>query len=83
MISPHSALCQVQSCELETDLSSTEHQPSLDSSASILDQIKLGNSILTSEQKHIVQQLLLQYSDVFSMNDMDIGFTGLVSTKSF
>jgi transposase InsO family protein len=77
VIAPHSVLCQIQSCEIEMDLTS-EHGSTTNFDNSILDQIKLGNSILTSDQKLIVQHLVSEYSDVFSLNDLDVGFTGLV-----
>jgi dUTPase len=77
VIAPHSVLCQIQSCEIEMDLTS-EHGSTTNFDNSILDQITLGNSILTSDQKLVVQHLVSEYSDVFSLNDLDVGFTGLV-----
>jgi transposase InsO family protein len=81
VINPSSILCQIQSCEFETKFNSSEQNNSINLCDSILDQIELSSPILTSEQTLTVHQLISEYSDVFSMNDMDIGFTGLVKHK--
>ena len=49
--------------------------------ATILDQLDLPESRLDPDQMSQVHDLLVQYGDVFSKNDMDVGFTGLVKHK--
>ena len=49
--------------------------------SSIFDQIDLDTSALAEDQKVFVQDFLTEWSDVFSSNDLDIGFTGIVKHK--
>jgi hypothetical protein len=83
VISPNSNLGQVQTCELESDLAENNNQVTQKSSVpvTILDQLDLPESRLDPDQMYQVQDLLIQYSDVFSKDDMDVGFTGLVRHK--
>lgn len=83
VISPNSNLGQVQTCELESGTSENNNQVTVKSSvpATILDQLDLPESRLDPDQMTQVHDLLIQYGDVFSKNDMDVGFTGLVKHK--
>ena len=76
VVCPNSALCQVQSCELE--LQAPDCEVSTDTSHSMSDQIDLDSAILSPDQKLEVQSLIEEWSDVFSANDLDIGLTSLV-----
>ena len=83
VISPNCKLGQIQACELETKVPEFEGQaPDVHSAdLSHLEQLRLPESSLNPDQMSQVQELLIQYADVFSKNDMDVGFTGLVKHR--
>ena len=85
IINPNSTLCQVQACELESDpepIDPTHVSMGTDSSvSSITDQIDLGSSNLTDEQRSQVKDFISGWEGVFAQNDLDIGFTNLVKHK--
>jgi hypothetical protein len=55
VISPNSVICQLQACDLDTDVESVNRLTGKsDSSESILDKLDLTQSVLTTDQRIIV-----------------------------
>lgn len=75
-----SILCQVQSCQLESD--SPDFQESYPSSTSCSSSIvDLGPSKLSDPELLLAQKLINDYDDVFSKDDMDVGLTSMVKHR--
>ena len=81
VITPNMALCQVQSCTIESSLEEHDSSVSGTSGESPLCSMDLTQCDLTEEQKQLVFEMLAQVADVFSQNDLDVGFTNLVRHK--
>ena len=80
VISPNSNIGQVQ---LESVIRESNNQTRERSSvsATILNQPNLYESCLDPDQMSHIQDLLIQYCNVFSKDDVGVGFIGLVKHK--
>ena len=82
VISPNSVICQLQACDLDMDMESMRQElPGRYNSDTLNENIDLTESVLTEDQVTRVRQFLGEWSDVFSANDLDIGFTSVVKHK--
>ena len=81
VISPSCVICQVQSCQIESDIPAENKVSDIELNDSVLDQLDLSQSDLSEDQRTLVRNLVSKWEDVFSRNDLDIGITGLVKHK--
>ena len=75
-VEPSEIVCELQHAEVEC-LSETPSDTSSTEPNDFLSQFQLPD-ILTEEEKTKAQELLLEFQDVFSTGDMDIGRTNLM-----
>jgi transposase InsO family protein len=79
IIPPHAVICEIHHATVvsldkasgETDSSSTTED--------WMSHFKLEESMLTSKDVNSVKKFLHSWKDIFSQNDLDVGFTNLVS----
>lgn len=81
IISPGSILCQIQMCQIVSDMSAKEPEHVNTPMESWIQQVNLDNSNLTHSQKHEVLNLIADWHDVFSKHDLDVGLTSLVKHR--
>ncbi len=76
-------ICQVQSCDVDDrphDAAKDADGDGGSSKLSFIDRIDISSS-LTTDQQTLVKQFLMEWPDIFSQDDLDIGFTGIVKHK--
>ena len=76
MIAPSSVLCQVQSCNVVTELDESEKINIPDEPW--MEKINIANADLTGNEKSQVYNFIAEWNQVFSKNDLDVGLTSLV-----
>jgi dUTPase len=79
VVSPGSVICQVQACELVSELPVGEHVDIPDEPW--LNKIDLSKAVLTEHQKVEVKNLVADWHQVFSKHDLDVGITNLVKHR--
>jgi hypothetical protein len=70
---PQKAICEVQPVTIETQLT-----PNSDEDIKLLEEVDITKSDLNKEQLDIGKDLILQYKDIFSKGDHDLGHTDRV-----
>jgi len=81
IIPSNSILCQVQSCQLELGIGTPNKDKTGEYAKSVLDLVDFRDAKLTDVERTRVQDLVTNYEDVFSTNDMDVGLTSLVKHR--
>ena len=76
VIPPHALLCEVHQASPDYDVLSKGVPSSSD--PDWIECLNLEDSLLSEKEKEDVYKFLSEWKDIFSQNDLDIGFTSLV-----
>ena len=76
-VQPKAILCEIQPVTVEKIMGNGKEE----SKTGVIDSVNINTETLSESQIQQGEHLLCDYSDIFSKNDLDIGFTSIIKHK--